>query len=82
MPDERLGSMRFIVAHRKLLLRVIGAEVRSRYAGAHLGAAWVLLAPALLLSVYALIYVEIFKVEVATLDDQLLATVHEAVTAG
>ena len=60
--------MRFIVLHRKLLFRVLASEIRARYAGSHLGAAWVLIAPALMLSVYALIYIKIFKVQVDTLS--------------
>ncbi len=67
-PGQRWGSMRFIILHWHLLTRVLAGEMRARYAGSHIGAGWVFLAPALLLSVYALIYVEIFKVDVPTLS--------------
>lgn len=68
IPGERWGSMRFIVIHWRLLVRVLYGEMRARFAGSHIGAGWVFLAPLLLLSVYALIYVEIFKVDVPTLS--------------
>lgn len=60
--------MRFISSHRSLLLRVIHGEIRARYAGSLLGASWVFFAPALLLSVYALIYVKIFRTTVPDLS--------------
>ena len=56
------GSAGYLRSHRRLLWRSTRNEIRVRYAGSILGVAWVVLAPALLLTVYALVYLEIYKI--------------------
>jgi lipopolysaccharide transport system permease protein len=56
------SSAAYLRSHRKLLLRSTRNEIRVRYAGSIFGAAWVVLAPALLLTVYGLVYLEVYKI--------------------
>lgn len=63
----RDGSARFLRSHRRLLWRITRNELRARYAGSHLGNVWVVLAPTLLLVVYALTYVAILRIRLAGL---------------
>jgi lipopolysaccharide transport system permease protein len=56
------GSARYIRSHWRLLLRVTGQDLRLRHAGSLLGLGWVALGPLLILGVYSLIYLEVFKV--------------------
>jgi len=63
----RYGSARYLRSHRRLLWRVTRNELSARYAGSHLGIFWVMLAPTLVLVVYAVTYVEIFKIQLAGL---------------
>ena len=64
----RIGSARHLYTHRGILYRVTRNEISSRYAGSLLGAAWVFLAPLLLLSVYSLVYLEIFRLRLPGLS--------------
>lgn len=64
----RLGSAAFIVSHRRLLLRVAWSDLRARYAGSILGIGWAVLAPALILFVYAAVYLVILDIRVADLS--------------
>jgi lipopolysaccharide transport system permease protein len=57
----RGGSARFIRSHWRLLLRVTGQDLRLRHAGSLLGLSWIALGPLLILGVYSLIYLEVFK---------------------
>jgi lipopolysaccharide transport system permease protein len=66
--SARGGSARYLRTHRRLLWRVTRTEVQSRYAGSHLGFGWAFLAPFLILAIYALVYLEIFRVRVTNLD--------------
>lgn len=50
-----------LFTHGPILLRVTRNETAARYAGSLLGAAWVFLAPLLILTVYGLVYVAIFR---------------------
>lgn len=61
-------SIRYLVSHGRLLLRVVRNELAARYAASLLGLGWAALAPLLILGIYALIYVEIFKVRVPGLE--------------
>ena len=63
----RDGSARYLKSHRGLLWRITRNELRARYAGSHLGNVWVVLAPALLLVVYAVTYVAILRIRLAGL---------------
>lgn len=57
------GSASYLVSHRRLLWRITRNDVATRFAGSLLGVGWAFLAPLLILSVYALVYVEIFKIK-------------------
>ena len=61
------GSLRYLKSHGRLLLRVTINDLRQRYAGSMLGLGWAFLAPLLVLGVYALIYLEIFRIRVPDL---------------
>jgi lipopolysaccharide transport system permease protein len=56
------GSARSIPSHWRLLLRVTRQDLRLRHAGSLLGLGWVALGPLLILGVYSLVYLEVFKV--------------------
>ena len=58
----------YIWSHRRLLFRITRGELFARYAGSVIGPAWAMLAPALILAVYALVYLQIFRVRVPGLD--------------
>jgi lipopolysaccharide transport system permease protein len=60
--QARGGSARYIRSHRRLLLRVTAQDLRLRHAGSLLGLGWVALGPLLILGVYSLLYLEVFKV--------------------
>lgn len=62
------GSARYLVSHRRLLVRVTVNDLRQRYAGSFLGLGWAFAAPLLVLAVYAVIYLEIFRIRVVGLS--------------
>lgn len=68
LPGRDLGSARYFRSHGKLLYRVTRNDLAARHAGSHLGIGWIFLAPLLVLAIYSLIYLEIFKVRVAGLS--------------
>ena len=51
-----------IYRHRRLLAAMTRVELAKRHAGSVLGMAWVVLQPALLLSVYVFVYMVVFKI--------------------
>jgi lipopolysaccharide transport system permease protein len=53
---------------RRLLIESVQVMIRQRFAGSTLGLAWIVLGPALLLTMYALIYLVIFRVRPVELD--------------
>lgn len=55
-------SLRLILTHRRLLVSITRVELQKKYAGSVLGLGWVVLQPALLLSVYLFIYLVVFQV--------------------
>lgn len=57
-------SARFLLSHYPLLWRVTWNDVRTRYAGSLFGLAWFILSPLLILGVYGVVYVFIFRVSV------------------
>jgi len=61
-------STRFLISHRRLLLRVARHELRARYAGSVLGVGWAVLTPLVMLCVYASVYLVIFQVKVPGLS--------------
>jgi lipopolysaccharide transport system permease protein len=62
------NSIRFIITHWKILLRVTLTDLKTRYAGAVLGLGWMVLYPLLFLLVYAGVYLVIFQVRVPNLS--------------
>jgi lipopolysaccharide transport system permease protein len=56
------GSASYLRSHWKLLWRSTRNEIRVRYAGSILGASWVFVAPALLLTVYGLVYLAVYRI--------------------
>lgn len=56
-----ITTARVILRYRKILLSVTRVELAKRYSGSAFGLAWVLLYPALLLSIYLFVYLVIFK---------------------
>ncbi len=61
-------SARFLTSHAGLLLRVTWSDLGRRYAGSFLGLGWVVIAPAVLFGLYAVIYLLVFRVQVPGLD--------------
>jgi lipopolysaccharide transport system permease protein len=62
-PKPRSASPWAVVwKKRNLLLRSVRTELSTRYAGSLLGVGWIVLTPALLLGVYGVVYLEVFKV--------------------
>lgn len=55
-------------AYRSRLVSGVLTDVRQRYAGSALGIVWALLYPMLLLGIYSVVYLFIFKVRVPSLD--------------
>jgi lipopolysaccharide transport system permease protein len=51
-----------IYRHRILLLRSVLIEMRHRHAGSIIGVVWIALAPLLLLALYAVVYLVIFRI--------------------
>ena len=62
------GSASLLIKHRGLLFRVTRNELASRYAGSLLGIGWAVLAPLLLIFIYAVVYLVIFRVKVPGLS--------------
>jgi len=62
-----IGSAKLLRSHARLLFRVSLNDVRQRYAGSTLGFGWAFLAPILVLVIYSVIYLEIFRIRVPTL---------------
>jgi lipopolysaccharide transport system permease protein len=63
----RGGSARYIRSHWRLLIRVTAQDLRLRHAGSLIGLGWVALGPLLILGVYSLVYLEVFKVRTNSL---------------
>lgn len=57
-----LEPFRTIWLHRRLLFSTLVVELRSTYAGSVLGLSWVIVAPLLLMIIYASVYLLIFRV--------------------
>jgi len=62
------NSIRFIITHWKILLRVTLTDLKTRYAGSVLGLGWMVLYPLLFLLVYAGVYLVVFQVRVPNLS--------------
>lgn len=55
------GMVRTLAANARLLAAITRVELSKKYAGSVLGPAWLVLQPALLLSVYIFVYLVVFK---------------------
>jgi len=62
-------SLKVLLHYRERLFQSVVQEVRMRYAGSVFGLGWAVVYPLLLLSLYALIYVVIFKVRPTSLSE-------------
>jgi lipopolysaccharide transport system permease protein len=62
------SSIPLLRKHRRLLWRVTKTEIASRYAGSHLGFGWAFLTPFLVLAIYAVVYLEIYRVHIQNLS--------------
>lgn len=68
MADKRVGYLRALSvlwAFRQKLIEGVTQDVRYRYAGSLLGIAWSILFPVFQISIYAIVYVFIFRVRPA-----------------
>jgi len=63
----RWHSAAYLLSHGRLLRRITATELAGRYAGSVLGLGWALLAPLAVLSLYAVTYVLILRVQVPDL---------------
>lgn len=61
-------SGRYLLTHRELLWRVMRNELAARHAGSLLGRGWVILSPLVILLIYAVVYLFIFRVRVPGLS--------------
>lgn len=67
---NRIGSARLLRTHARILLRVSINDIRQRHAGSLLGFGWAFVAPLLVLTIYAAIYLEVFRIRVPTLTSK------------
>jgi lipopolysaccharide transport system permease protein len=65
---NRENPIGLIALYRSVLWRTTFSEVRQRYAGSAIGLFWVVLAPALLLTLYACVFIYIYKTTPQGLD--------------
>ena len=57
-------SGRYLGTHFRLLCRITRSELTSRYAGSIFGLGWAVLTPLMMLAIYAVVYLLIFRVRV------------------
>src|SRR4051794_992197 len=57
-----VAMARTLTENARLLVAITRVELSKKYAGSVLGAAWLVLQPALLLSVYLFVYLVVFKI--------------------
>lgn len=62
------GPYRAVYHYREVLFRTTLNEFRFKYAGSAMGLAWYVLAPLLLMGLYALIYLAVFQVRPASMS--------------
>ena len=63
-----VNSAWYLLTHTRLLGRVTWSDIGRRYAGSVLGVSWVVIAPALSIGLYAVVYRLIFRVHVPGLN--------------
>lgn len=59
-----MSPIRMLCRHQAVLVSVVSAELRKKYAGSVLGWAWLAAYPVLFLAIYAGVYLLIFKVRI------------------
>lgn len=57
-----------ILQHREILSRTTITEARRKYAGSLIGASWMVASPLILMALYALIYLAVFRVQPPTMS--------------
>jgi lipopolysaccharide transport system permease protein len=67
-PKTASHSAMYIRSHWRLLWRISISELRSRYAGFLLGPGWAVIFPILMISIYSVVYLVIFRVRVPTMS--------------
>ena len=80
------GRLQALWAYRGFVLGMVARDFRGRYLGSVLGASWIVLQPALLLSVYLFVYLVVFKMKFFRRKDvadveQILLTQRESLDA-
>ena len=72
MKISKIKSLRHpahnILSHRDILFRVISTDLKTRYAGSFLGLGWAFILPLIIIVIYAVVYLVIFKVKVPGLS--------------
>jgi lipopolysaccharide transport system permease protein len=61
-------SGQYLSTHHRLLWRVTRSELTSRYAGSIFGLGWAVLTPLMMLAIYAVVYLLIFRIRVPGLS--------------
>ena len=61
------GPFALIARYREILVRTVVTEVRRKYAGSVMGMLWMAAFPLILMSLYALIYLAIFRIQPAAM---------------
>jgi lipopolysaccharide transport system permease protein len=59
---------KYIRSHWKLLFRISKSELKSRYAGFIFGAGWAVIFPVLMILIYSVVYLVIFRVRVPNMS--------------
>lgn len=70
-PVSTFSPITIIWSRRHLLMAAVKVSLRQRYAGSALGLVWIVLGPLLLLSLYAAIYLVVFRVRPASMEPGL-----------
>jgi len=65
-----LNVITMVRRHWRVFIRTTANEIRSRYAGSLLGLFWMVLAPLLLLTIYSVIYLAVFRVRPADMTPE------------
>jgi lipopolysaccharide transport system permease protein len=65
-----MHSGRYLRSHALLLARVTRSDLAARYAGSLLGIGWTVVTPVMFLSIYAVLYLFVFRVSVPSLSRQ------------
>lgn len=59
----------YLLSHREILFRVMSTDLRTRYAGSILGLGWAFILPLIIMVIYSLVYLVIFKVRVPGMSE-------------